>query len=52
MFARPALRETLAFRGGTALHKLFFDAPGRYSEDLDLVQVAAGPIKPVFWKSR
>jgi predicted nucleotidyltransferase component of viral defense system len=47
MFARPALREMLAFRGGTALHKLFFDPPGRYSEDLDLVQVTAGPIKPV-----
>ena len=47
MFARPALREMLAFRGGTALHKLFFDPPGRYSEDLDLVQVTSGPIKPV-----
>ena len=47
MFARPALREMLAFRGGTALHKLFFDPPGRYSEDLDFVQVKAGPIKPV-----
>lgn len=47
IFARPALREMLAFRGGTALHKLFFDHPGRYSEDLDLVQMKAGPIKPV-----
>jgi predicted nucleotidyltransferase component of viral defense system len=47
IFARPALREMLAFRGGTALHKLFFDPPGRYSEDLDLVQVKPGPIKPV-----
>ncbi|MCE5254860.1 MAG: nucleotidyl transferase AbiEii/AbiGii toxin family protein [Actinomycetia bacterium] len=47
MFVRPALREMLAFRGGTALHRLFFDPPGWYSEDLDLVQVRAGPIKPV-----
>jgi predicted nucleotidyltransferase component of viral defense system len=47
IFARPALREMLAFRGGTALHKLFFAPPGRYSEDLDLVQVTSGPIKPV-----
>jgi predicted nucleotidyltransferase component of viral defense system len=47
IFTRPSLREALAFRGGTALHKLFFDPPGRYSEDLDLVQVAAGPIKPL-----
>jgi predicted nucleotidyltransferase component of viral defense system len=47
IFARPELREMLAFRGGTALHKLFFAPPGRYSEDLDLVQVTSGPIKPV-----
>ena len=39
--------KEVAFRGGTALHKLFFDSPGRYSEDLDLVQVNAGPIGPV-----
>jgi hypothetical protein len=37
IFARPSLRQALAFRGGTALHKLHFDPPGRYSEDLDLV---------------
>jgi predicted nucleotidyltransferase component of viral defense system len=42
IFARPELHEMLAFRGGKALHKLFFDPPGRYSEDLDLVQVTAG----------
>jgi len=47
MYARPVLGDGLAFRGGTALHKLFFDPPGRYSEDLDLVQVTAGPIKPI-----
>lgn len=47
IFARPSLRRALAFRGGTALHKLHFDPPGRYSEDLDLVQVEAGPIGPV-----
>ena len=47
IFSRPALRSGLAFRGGTALHKLCFETPGRYSEDLDLVQVAAGPIRPL-----
>jgi predicted nucleotidyltransferase component of viral defense system len=47
IFSRPSLREALAFRGGTALHKLHFDPAGRYSEDLDLVQVEAGPIGPV-----
>jgi hypothetical protein len=31
----------------TALHKLFFDPPGRYSEDIDLVQRTAGPIGPL-----
>lgn len=35
----PALADTLAWRGGTCLHKLRLDAPRRYSEDLDYVQV-------------
>ncbi len=51
-FARQSLRQALAFRGGTALHKLHFDPPGRYSEDLDLVQVEAGPIGPVLAELR
>jgi predicted nucleotidyltransferase component of viral defense system len=46
MYARPLVAESLAFRGGTALHKLHFDPPGRYSEDIDLVQIDAGPIGP------
>lgn len=44
LFSEPQLSASLAFRGGTALHKLCFDHPGRYSEDIDLVQVEAGPI--------
>jgi len=47
IFSRPALAERVVFRGGTALHKLFFRPPGRYSEDIDLVQRDAGPIGPV-----
>lgn len=47
LFNRPAVAEQAAFRGGTALHKLFFDPPGRYSEDIDLVQREAGPIGPL-----
>lgn len=47
IFQVPQVRESLAFRGGTALHKLFFDPPGRYSEDIDLVQKNAEPIGPV-----
>jgi len=47
LFRRPAFADGAAFRGGTALHKLFFEPPGRYSEDLDLVQRTAGPIGPL-----
>lgn len=42
------LRRNLAFRGGTALHKLFMSPQPRYSEDIDLVQVKAGPIKETY----
>ncbi len=47
LFSRPVLRERLAFRGGTALHKLFLKPATRYSEDIDLVQMQAGAIGPV-----
>jgi predicted nucleotidyltransferase component of viral defense system len=46
IFSQPLLAEQLAFRGGTALYKLHLP-PARYSEDIDLVQIAAGPIGPV-----
>jgi len=46
MFNNADLARAMAFRGGTALHKLFFERPGRYSEDIDLVQREAGPIGP------
>lgn len=44
MFSDPFLAERLAFRGGTALSKLYFDAAYRYSEDIDLVQREPEPI--------
>jgi predicted nucleotidyltransferase component of viral defense system len=44
LYQNSVIRENLAFRGGTALHKLFFDKAGRFSEDLDFVQIKAGPI--------
>ncbi len=47
LFRRTAFAERAAFRGGTALHKLFFSPPGRYSEDIDLVQLSAEPIGPL-----
>ena len=47
IFSDEFLRENLAFRGGTALHKLYLNPAPRYSEDLDLVQIKPGPIKPI-----
>lgn len=47
LFAREPIANALAFRGGTALHKLHFSPAARYSEDIDLVQIAAGEIGPV-----
>ena len=47
IFSDPLLAKALLLRGGTALHKLFVHSPSRYSEDIDLVQVAAGPIGPI-----
>ena len=41
------LRDALRFRGGTALNKLHFPAPLRYSDDIDLVRTSHGPIGPV-----
>ncbi|MEA2107937.1 MAG: nucleotidyl transferase AbiEii/AbiGii toxin family protein [Pseudomonadota bacterium] len=43
IFSQPGLADKLAFRGGTALFKLFL-SPVRYSDDIDLVQVKPGPI--------
>lgn len=48
LFSDPYLREALIFRGGTALNKLCFSRPLRYSEDIDLVQREPGPIGPIF----
>ena len=48
IFRHPVLSGCLVFRGGTALHKLYFQLPQRYSEDVDMVQIEAGPIGPVF----
>lgn len=47
LFSRPILASTLAFRGGTALHKLHLQPAARYSEDIDLVQTEATAIGPV-----
>ena len=47
IFSDLFLRGELRFRGGTALNKLHFPAPLRYSEDIDFVRTTAGPIRPL-----
>jgi len=45
IYNNPFLSSNLAFRGGTALHKLYIHPQPRYSEDIDLVQIKPVPIK-------
>jgi len=47
LFSDDYLAQNLAFRGGTALHKLFLSPQQRYSEDIDLVQISAVPFGPI-----
>jgi predicted nucleotidyltransferase component of viral defense system len=46
------LASRLAFRGGTALHKLYLFPPPRYSEDIDAVQITSEPVGPVMDRLR
>lgn len=50
IFSDEFLASQLAFRGGTALHKLYLSPQPRYSEDIDLVQINPGPIKPIMYR--
>jgi hypothetical protein len=52
VFSDQFLCEQLRFRGGTALNKLHFPSPIRYSEDIDLVRTSGGPIKPTIDRLR
>lgn len=47
IFNHDLLGSELRFRGGTALNKVIFPEPLRYSEDIDLVRTTAGPIGPI-----
>lgn len=47
IFNHDLLSTELRFRGGTALNKVIFPEPLRYSEDIDLVRTTAGPIGPL-----
>lgn len=44
IFSDEYLSESLAFRGGSALYKLYFKPPARYSEDIDFIQMKPEPI--------
>ena len=50
IFRDEFLASQLAFRGGTALHKLYLQPQPRYSEDIDLVQIHPGPIKDIMFR--
>lgn len=44
LYNSSIVKDKLAFRGGTALNKLYFNPAARYSEDLDFVQCYKEPI--------
>jgi predicted nucleotidyltransferase component of viral defense system len=52
LFNDEYLSSHLAFRGGTTLHKLYIQPQQRYSEDIDLVQIKAEPIKETIERFR
>ncbi|GHT17670.1 hypothetical protein FACS189429_2250 [Bacteroidia bacterium] len=52
LFNDEYLVKHLAFRGGTTLHKLYLQPQQRYSEDIDLVQINAEPIKETIERVR
>ncbi len=48
LFSDQFLAAELRFRGGTALNKLHFPKPLRYSEDIDLARTKAEASKPIW----
>lgn len=44
LYNNQQIRDSLVFRGGTALNKLYLNPPSRYSEDIDFVQINPEPI--------
>lgn len=52
IYSDDFLAKSLAFRGGTALHKLYLSPQPRYSEDIDLVQITAEPFGPLIDRLR
>ena len=52
IFSDDLLKKSLAFRGGTALHKLYLQPQARYYADIDLVQINSEPINPILKRIR
>ena len=52
IFNDEFLRKELRFRGGTALNKLHFPKPYRFSEDIDLTRTTDGPVGPILDRLR
>lgn len=52
IFSDEMLSTQLAFRGGTAFHKLYLKPQARYSEDIDLVQIKGETIGPILERLR
>jgi len=52
IFSDDFLASRLAFRGGTALHKLYLSPQARYSEDIDLVQIKPENVGTILDKLR
>ena len=52
IFSDEMLNAHLAFRGGTAFHKLYLKPQARYSEDIDLVQIKGETIGPILTRLR
>ncbi|MGB3975134.1 MAG: nucleotidyl transferase AbiEii/AbiGii toxin family protein [bacterium] len=52
IFSDEMLADRLAFRGGTALHKLYLHPQARFSEDIDLVHRISSGIGDIFDRLR
>ena len=52
IYSDPYLAERLAWRGGTALYKLYLKPQPRYSEDIDLVLIRPEPMGPILDRLR
>ena len=52
IYSDPYLAERLAWRGGTALYKLYLTPQPRYSEDIDLVLIHPEPMGPILDRLR